>query len=96
MTRSTGQTHTYTFDGNRFIDSDPPEQGNGTYTFSRSGSLATLVLNYTGSTGPVSLAGDRHELQMTFNTDTGGTYTSTYFANDGTVLPQDGVFKFVQ
>lgn len=96
VTRSTGQTHTYSFTGNQFLDSDPPEQGIGTYSFTRNGPQAMLVLNYTSSTGPVSLAGDQHEMQLTFATEAKGTYTSTYRVSDGTVIPQDGAFEVTQ
>lgn len=96
MTRSTGQTHTYSFTGDQFVDSDPPEQGRGTYSFTRSGAQAVLILNYTGSTGPVNLAGDRHELQLNFTSDTRGAYTSTYTVSDGTVLRQDGTFEVIR
>lgn len=96
LTRSTGQTHTYTFQGNQFVDSDPPEEGRGTYTFSKSGSQGSLSLHYTGAVGPVNLTGDRHDIQLAFTTDTSGTYTSTYVTNEGATLSQDGTFQFIQ
>jgi hypothetical protein len=96
LTRSTGQTHTYTFRGSQFVDSDPPEEGSGTFSFNRSGSSASLTLNYTASNAPVNLAGDQHQIQMTFNEEFRGTYTSTYTTREGAVLPQDGTFRFVQ
>ncbi len=96
LTRSTGQTHRYTFTGNRFVDSDPPEEGSGTYSYSRNGSQATLTLNYTSSSGSVNLAGDRQDIQLNFTGENKGSYTGVYMTNDGATLPQEGVFEFIR
>ncbi len=94
LTRSSGQTHTYTFTSTGFVDSDPPEEGAGTYTYSRNGSEATLKLTYTAASKSKSLAGDQHDIRLTFQTETSGTYISTYLRNDGVDLPQNGTFQF--
>lgn len=89
-TGPTGQTHVYTFSGNNFHDSDPPEESDGNYTYSVSGNTARLLLNYTS---PREFRGDRHELDMVFTSDTRGTFTSTYTRGDGTAIVINGDFE---
>jgi hypothetical protein len=84
-----GQTHVYTFSGNSFHDSDPPEESDGSYTYSASGDQANLTLNYDR---PKGFDGDKHELQMTFHTDTAGAFDSVYTRRDGTVIIIRGNF----
>ena len=96
MTRSTGQSHTFTYTGNRFTDSDPPEEGSGTYSYSRTGQQATLTMHYTSSSGPVNLVGDRQDVQLTYASDTRGSFTSAYAAADGTMLTLTGSFEVVR
>jgi hypothetical protein len=94
LTRATGQTHTFTFTGTLFHDSDPPEEGDGTYSFARTGADADLRLHYLSSSGPVNLAGDRYEIRLSYLSELNGTYNGTYTANDGAILPQSGTFVF--
>jgi hypothetical protein len=96
LVRGTGQSHTYSFSGGRFVDSDPPEEGRGSYTYSRQGNTASLVLLYDSSVGPVDLTGDRHDITLTFEEETRGAYDSVYQTNQGASLAQSGRFEFVQ
>jgi hypothetical protein len=89
-TGPTGQTHTYTFSGNMFHDSDPPEESDGTFTYNANNSHATLVFNYTT---PAEFVGDRHELDMQYTARDRGTFTSTYTRGDGTVIVINGTFE---
>jgi hypothetical protein len=84
-----GQTHVYTFSGNNFHDSDPPEESDGSYTYTAKGDQANLTLNYTSPSG---FDGDKHEVQMTFHTDTAGAFDSVYTRRDGTVITIRGNF----
>jgi hypothetical protein len=84
-----GQTHVYTFSGNSYHDSDPPEESDGNYVYAANGDQATLTLNYTR---PKSFDGDRHEWQMTFHTATAGNFESVYTRRDGTVIIIRGNF----
>jgi len=84
-----GQTHVYTFSGNSYHDSDPPEESDGNYVYAANGDQATLTLNYTR---PRGFDGDRHEWQMTFHTPTAGNFESVYTRRDGTVIVIRGNF----
>lgn len=85
-----GQTHTYTFNGNMFHDSDPPEESDGVYTYSASNSRATLTLDYTS---PEDFANDHHQIDMRFTQRDRGTFTSTYVRGDGTTITINGEFE---
>lgn len=84
-----GQTHVYTFALNTFHDSDPPEESDGEYVFQPSGDEATLTLNYQE---PAGFSGDKHEMNMTFHTETAGVFESIYTRRDGTVIRINGTF----
>ena len=86
-----GQTHVYTFTSRTFHDSDPPEESDGNYTYTPNGDRAHLVLDYTY---PKGFDGDHHDLQMTFISETRGTFSSVYTRKDGTVITIDGYFEF--
>jgi len=90
-TGSTGQTHTYTFNSGHFHDSDPPEEADGTYTYSANNSTATLDLTYTG---PADFVGDRHQITLNFTSKDRGTFQSTYTRGDGTTIVINGNFDF--
>lgn len=100
LTRSPGgQTHIYTFTGTKFVDEDPgTEKAEGSYTYTRTGSQAHLTLNYERTLYPPGLdhSGDRHEVDMVFETEDRGTYSGTYFRNDGANLAQSGSFQFIE
>lgn len=85
-----GQTHVYTFTSRSFHDSDPPEESDGNYTYTPNGDRANLVLDYTR---PKAFDGDHHDIQMTFISETKGTFTSVYTRKDGTVINIDGYFE---
>lgn len=85
-----GQTHVYTFSSNGFHDSDPPEESDGVYTYNPDGDHATLTLAYYA---PEDFNGDRHEMQMTFRTETTGNFESLYTRRDGTVIRINGTFE---
>ncbi|MDX1952109.1 MAG: hypothetical protein SFY81_07975 [Verrucomicrobiota bacterium] len=86
-----GQTHVYDFSATRFHDSDPPEESDGNYTWSPMGDEARLLLQYTD---PQDFNGDQHDLQMSFDTETTGTFTSTYNRRDGVIISIQGTFRF--
>ena len=90
-TGPSGQTHVYTFDSSTFHDSDPPEESDGNYIWTPSGDTAKLELDYTR---PKFFAGDHHQLELTFTSETQGTFTSTYTRGDGTVIVINGTFEF--
>ena len=85
-----GQTHVYTFTSRTFHDSDPPEESDGNYTYTPNKDRAHLVLDYTS---PRTFDGDHHDIQMTFISETKGTFTSVYTRKDGTVINIDGYFE---
>ena len=85
-----GQTHVYTFTTRTFHDSDPPEESDGNYTYTPNRNQAQLELDYTF---PKEFDGDHHVLQMTFTSETHGTFTSVYTRRDGTVIMIDGYFE---
>jgi hypothetical protein len=90
-TGPSGQTHTYTFTANTFHDSDAPEESDGSYTYQPNSDDANLELSYTG---PANFQGDKHHIQMHFDTTSRGTFTSTYDRRDGTVIQINGTFEF--
>ena len=85
-----GQTHVYTFSGNNFHDSDPPEESDGMYNYAPNGDHALLTLAYET---PREFSGDRHEMALTFETETSGTFESTYTRRDGTMIQINGTFR---
>jgi hypothetical protein len=85
-----GQTHVYTFAGSSFHDSDPPEESDGTYIYEPAGHRAVLTLLYAS---PRGFDGDKHRLEMTFVTETSGTFESVYTRRDGTTIQIDGTFQ---
>ncbi|MGV3771920.1 MAG: hypothetical protein ACO1QB_03400 [Verrucomicrobiales bacterium] len=88
-----GQTHTYTFSGSTFHDSDPPEESDGDYTYITTGvNSATLQLRYSS---PEEFAGDLHDMNMQFTTPQDGTFTSTYQRHDGTNIEINGTFTLL-
>lgn len=85
-----GQSHFFAFGYNgMFHDSDGEEHGAGRYSYTPSGSTATLVLDYTGS---ADFIGDKATMQMTFTTTTEGRYASKYRRNDGAMATIEGRF----
>jgi hypothetical protein len=84
-----GQTHVYTFSGNKFHDSDPPEESDGDYIYTPGDGRASLTLLYEA---PRTFSGDRHELALAFTTGTSGTFESIYTRRDGTTIRIDGTF----
>lgn len=90
-TGPSGQTHTYTFSGDRFHDSDPPEESDGRFTYSANNSAATLELVYTR---PTTFVGDRHRLTLNFTQRDRGNFESVYTRGDGTTIVINGVFEF--
>jgi hypothetical protein len=89
-TGASGQTHVYTFNATTFHDSDPPEESDGTYTWRANGDEGSLVLNYNS---PEEFSGDRHELELSFAREDGGTFTSTYIRRDSTAIVINGDFE---
>ena len=85
-----GQTHVYTFSGTNFHDSDPPEESEGAYNYAPDGDHALLTLAYES---PREFNGDRHEMALTFETQTSGTFESTYTRRDGTMIQINGTFR---
>jgi hypothetical protein len=85
-----GQTHTYTFSGNTFHDSDPPEESDGQYIYAPAVDKATLSLIYYA---PKEFDGDRHEMEMSFSTKSSGTFQSVYTRRDGTTIQIHGTFQ---
>ena len=85
-----GQTHVYTFAGNSFHDSDPPEESNGTYIYEPAGGNAVLRLSYLA---PREFNGDQHRLEMSFSTGTSGSFESVYTRRDGTTIQINGTFQ---
>ncbi|MDB6040048.1 MAG: hlyA 5 [Verrucomicrobiales bacterium] len=89
-TGTSGQSHHYTFNhGGHFHDSDGQEQATGRYQYQANDSTASLILNYTG---PADFSGDHHELNMTYTSVNGGTFSSHYTKNDGTEITILGDF----
>jgi hypothetical protein len=84
-----GQTHVYTFAGNTFHDSDPPEESDGSFAYEADGDHATLTLAYYA---PENFNGDRHEIRMTFHTEESGVFESMYTRQDGTLIRINGTF----
>ncbi len=89
-TGSVGQTHVYTFTGSNFHDSDPPEESDGQYVYQPAGDRAALTLSYTA---PREFNGDRHEMELTFTSASGGTFESVYTRRDGTMIQINGTFQ---
>jgi hypothetical protein len=85
-----GQTHTYTFSGDNFHDSDPPEETDGKFLYEPAGDHASLTLIYYS---PKEFNGDRHELHFTFVSEGGGTFESVYTRRDGTIIQINGTFQ---
>ena len=85
-----GQTHVYTFSPNDFHDSDPPEESDGSYSYAPNGDHASLTLAYET---PREFDGDLHELAMTFESETSGSFESTYTRRDGTMIQINGTFR---
>lgn len=85
-----GQTHVYTFTGSTFHDSDPPEESDGSYIYELSGARARLSLSYHA---PRMFNGDRHEIEMRFQSGTTGTFESVYTRRDGTMIAINGTFR---
>lgn len=85
-----GQTHVYTFTGSAYHDSDPPEESDGAYVYEPSRNRARLTLNYYS---PRMFNGDKHIIEMRFQSSTTGTFESIYTRRDGTMIAINGTFR---